>query len=407
MTSWSEKWDVHTHTTFSPDTWDRLERYASDYARFVRVRAHPSKPCCAELVNGQGEVQREIEHDAYHGAARLEACDRHGVSVQVLSPTPMMIPDYVDNAGHAAEICRILNDDNQRLVSQHPDRFVALGAVPLRHTEHALAELERIKKNGMRGIEINSNVDGWDLDAAEFFPVFEACQELDMAVFVHPWAGFMSPTEEPLRYRMEPTRHWRPWLLGMPLETALAFDALVRGGVHQELPRLRVLYAHGGGAFPALLGRLEHGSYCRPDLFANTYDDNLWGVINHCGVYTDTLTHNPWALRMLVDMLGSRRVALGSDFPYPLGEIEPFRPDTLLDPKGNECRYPETKGLFPGHQIECLPSSPEAIDSAWEHFHWIPRDNADGERALPVLTAEQKENLLFGTAKRWLGLHDR
>src|SRR6185436_8947045 len=98
---------------------------------------------------------------------------------------------------------------------------------------------------------------------------FEAAAEMNMAVFIHPWGGFMSPVEERLKKRMNGDRNWRPWLIGMGMETALAFDSMRCGAVHERLPKLRVMYAHGGGVFPALLGRLDHGSWCRPDLFKN------------------------------------------------------------------------------------------------------------------------------------------
>jgi len=393
---------VHTHTTLSPATFDKLEKYAGTYADFVRIRAHDSKPCCAEMVNGRGEVQRVIEDDAYNGESRLRSCDSCGVKVQVLSPTPMMIPDYVDKPEHAADICRILNDDNRRLAAEFPDRFVSIGAVPMRFPELAIRELERLKEIGVNGIEVNSNINGEDLDAPQFFPVFEAAASLGMAIFLHPWGGFMFPSEPTLKRRMTAARNWRPWLTAMPLETALAFDSLVRGKVHERLPKLRVLYAHGGGTFPALLGRLEHGSYCRPDLFEEMSDRELWMLVQECGVYTDTLTHNPWALRMLVDMLGSERTALGSDYPYPLGEVDPFDHGTHLDPKGNRCPYPRTKGIYPGHMVEHLPSGAEHMEKAWEHLHWLPRENSDGLRDLPTFTATQKENILHLTAKRWL-----
>lgn len=428
----TEKWDVHTHTTLSPDTFGALARF-SHYEKFLRVAAHPDKPCCAKMVNSKGELFRDIEHNAYDGAARIDECDQHGVTVQVLSPTPGMIPDYVDRADDAAEICRILNDDNARLVNAFPDRFVAIGALPMLHPDEAVREMERIKKLGMNGVEINSNIGGMDLDDPRLYPIFEAAATMGMAVFIHPWGGFMEPEKvrgelikrlegdekfkeikdellslfsqtEKLQKRMNPNRNWRPWLTAMPLETALAFDAMARGGVHERLPNLRVLYAHGGGAFPALLGRLEHGSYCRPDLFRDASQKDVWQTVKDCGVYTDTLTHNPWALKMLADMLGSSRVAMGSDYPYPLGEVDPFDAHSKEDPKGNACPYPQTKGIYPGHMIEHLPSCPEEQDAAWKHFNWLARDNADGPRDLPVLSVQQKENMLHLTAKKWLGL---
>lgn len=351
----SEKWDVHTHTTLAPDTCALLEKF-SHYADFVRVRAHASKPCCAEMINGKGEVQRVIESNAYDAAARVGECDRHGVTVQVLSPTPMMIPDYVDNAADAAEICTILNDGNAALAAKFSKRFIALAALPMQDAKLAVKELERVRRLGMRGIEINSNINGLDLDEARFLPVFEAASELDMAVFVHPWGGFMSPAEERLKKRMHQQRNWRPWLIGMGMETALAFDAMRSGGVHEKLPKLRVLYAHGGGAFPALLGRLSHGAEVRPDLFGKEAHKTPYEVVRDCGVYTDSLTHDPIVLEMLIALLGANRIAMGSDYPYPLGEMG--------------------AALYPGHMIEHLDS----------------------------LSDKDKQRLLSGTAKEWLGL---
>jgi aminocarboxymuconate-semialdehyde decarboxylase len=308
---------------------------------------------------------------------RITDCDIHGVTVQVLSPTPMMIPDYVDNAADAEEICRILNDDNAATVAKHPKRFAALGALPMMYPDAAVRELERIRKDhNMRGVEINSNVNGLDLDDARFFPVFEAASSLGMAVFIHPWGGFMSPAEEKLKNRMNANRNWRPWLIGMAMETALAFDSMRSGGVHERLPKLRVLYAHGGGAFPALLGRLEHGAYARPDLFKDASQLNPFDTVKKCAVYADTLVHNPAMLKALISMLGVERVAMGSDYPYPLGEIDPFDPETLHDQRGNKSPYPRTKGIYPGHAVEHLGGLSDA----------------------------HKARLLHGTAKEWLGL---
>ena len=169
----AEKWDVHTHTTLAPDTYEALARF-DHYADFIRVRAHSCKPCCAELVDSRGVVHRMIEQNAYEGAARLADCETHGVTMQVISPTPMMIPDYVDNPADAAQICRILNDGNAAMVSRFPQHFVALGALPMIDAHWAIKEMERIRTLGMRGIEINSNIHGLDLDDPRSYPIFEA-----------------------------------------------------------------------------------------------------------------------------------------------------------------------------------------------------------------------------------------
>ncbi len=399
----TEKWDVHTHTTLSPDTYDKLARF-THYSNFVRIQSHASKPCCAQMINSGGETVREIEANAYEGAVRVDECDSHGVDVQVISPTPMMIPDYVDNLEDAAEICKILNDDNAKMVAQFPKRFVALGALPMRSSELSIKEMQRIKAMGFQGIEVLSNINGVELDDPQFFPIFEAAAQMDMAIFIHPWGGFMSPSEVGLKRRMNASRNWRPWLIAMGMETALAFDAMRTGGVHERLPNLRVLYAHGGGVFPTLLGRLEHGAYCRPDLFEKSSNQNPYDAVRDCNIYTDTLTHNPWVLELLVNTLGASWIAMGSDYPYPLGEVDPFDGQTMVDAKGNKCPYPQAKGIYPGHMIEHLPSNDAERAAAWGHFNWLAHDNRDGARRLPLLDLQQKQRILSGTAKEWLGL---
>ncbi len=401
----TEKWDVHTHTTFSPDSYDHLSRFTA-YEKFIRVRRHSTLPCCAELVDGSGNVQRVIEDNAYDAAARLGDCDKHGVTMQVLSPTPMTIPDYVKNENHAVEICKILNDDNARIVAENPQRFMALGVLPMRFPDRAIDEMRRLKDDlGFRGVEINSNVDGMDIGHPFLYPIFEAASDLGLAVFVHPWGGFMMPEESKLRNRMNLERNWRPWLLGMGMETAVAFDSMRCSGVHERLPKLRVLYAHGGGAFTGLIGRLEHGAYCRPDLFDSRSQLDPYKTVRECAVYTDSLTHSPWGFETLLHTIGANRIAMGSDYPYPVGEIDPFDPQTLLDPKGNKCPYDKIKGLYPGHMIEHLPHSDAEMEEAWKYFSWIPRKDAGGDiRHLPCVSDNERQRMLSGTAKEWLGV---
>jgi aminocarboxymuconate-semialdehyde decarboxylase len=398
------KWDVHTHTTLAPETFDALARF-SHYEHFVRVQQRAGAGDCAQLMDCSGRVLRNLQPNAYRAHHRLAECDAHGVTMQVISPTPMMLPDSIESAADAAEICRILNDGNAALAAEHPARFTALAALPMNFADEALREMERVRALGMHGFEINTNVHGLDLDDPRFFPIFAAAAELGMAVFVHPWSGFMAPAEERLRARMREGRNWRPWLLAMGMETALAFDSMRCGAVHERLPQLRVLYAHGGGAFPAMLGRMEHGPYSRPDFFRDASKMTPYETVRQCAVYADSLTHDPWALQLLLHQLGVERVAMGSDYPYPLGEIDPFDAATSCNPQGDAVPYAARKGIYPGHMIEHLPEeeSDAAIEAAWEAFHWLPRQMPSGERRLPVLTRQEKQRMLAETAKEWLG----
>ncbi|MGB3017998.1 MAG: amidohydrolase family protein, partial [Ignavibacteria bacterium] len=136
--------------------------------------------------------------------------------------------------------------------------------------------------------------------------------ELGAAVFVHPW-DMMAKDKMP--------KYWLPWLVGMPAETTLAICSMIFGGVLERFPKLKVCFAHGGGSFPFTIGRIEHGFNVRPDLVAI---DNKVNPRNYLGkVWFDSLVHDPHALRYLVDLAGRDKVALGSDYPFPLGEHHP------------------------------------------------------------------------------------
>jgi aminocarboxymuconate-semialdehyde decarboxylase len=118
-------------------------------------------------------------------------------------------------------------------------------------------------------------------------------------------------------------KYWLGWLVGMPAETALAICSVIFGGVLERLPRLRIAFAHGGGAFPGTVGRIEHGFRCRPDLVAV---DNSRNPREYLGkFYLDSLVHDADALRHLLRLVGPERIALGTDYPFPLGEEEPGR----------------------------------------------------------------------------------
>ena len=116
-------------------------------------------------------------------------------------------------------------------------------------------------------------------------------------------------------------RYWLPWLVGMPAETSLAICSMIFGGVFERLPQLKVAFAHGGGSFPATIGRVEHGFNVRPDLCAI---DNNVNPRDYLGkFYIDSLVHDPHALDFVIKTMGEDFVALGTDYPFPLGELEP------------------------------------------------------------------------------------
>jgi aminocarboxymuconate-semialdehyde decarboxylase len=300
------KIDLHTHIL--PREWPDLRRRYG-YGGFVQLE-HDGPGCARMMIDGQ--LFREIDDRTYDPVRRIADCDGVRVAVQVLSTVPVMF-NYWARPHDCHDLARILNDDIAEVISRHPARFVGLGTLPMQAPELAIQELERCMTSlGLAGVQIGSHVNDWNLDHASLFPVWQAAEQLGAAVFVHPW-------EMLGRDRMP--KYWLPWLVGMPAETCLAICSLIFGGVLERLPRLRVCFAHGGGAFPGTIGRIEHGFRVRPDLCAV---DNPKSPRAYLGrFYVDSLVHDADALRHLIELLGAKRVALGSDYPFPLGEAVP------------------------------------------------------------------------------------
>jgi aminocarboxymuconate-semialdehyde decarboxylase len=312
--------DIHTHIIpeHLPDWKSKF-----GYGPFITLEHH--KPCCAKMMR-DGEFFREIQDNCWSPEQRILECNHHEVSVQVISTIPVMF-NYWAKPEHTLEIAEYLNDHIADVCKRYPKRFVGLGTLPMQNAKLSIQELKRCKEIGLKGIQIGTHINQWNLNAPELFPIFETMAELDMALFVHPW-WFEAKQKMP--------DYWLPWLVGMPMETSLAICSMIFGGIFEKLPNLRVAFAHGGGAFPGTIGRIEHGWKVRPDLVAV---DNPHNPTKYLGKFwLDSLVHDHKVLDHIIELMGSKRICLGTDYPFPLGELEPGEliKTSNLDPKIKE-----------------------------------------------------------------------
>lgn len=300
------KIDIHTHILPKniPNWKDKF-----GYGGFIQLEHH--KAGCAKMLKDDGHFFREIEDNCWSAEKRLEECERFGVCVQVLSTVPVMF-SYWANPQDGLDVSKFLNDEIAEIVQKHPKRFVGLGTVPMQDVKLAVKELERCKEIGLVGVEIGTNINQKNLSEPEFFDFFAACEETGMAIFVHPWE---------MMGQADMRKYWLPWLVGMPAETSRAICSLIFSGIFEKLPNLRIAFAHGGGSFPATIGRIEHGFEVRPDLCAIDNDKNPREYLGK--FWFDSLVHSPEMLEYLIKLVGADRIALGTDYPFPLGELEP------------------------------------------------------------------------------------
>lgn len=266
----------------------------------------------ARMLNSDGTLFRVVEENCWCPKRRIVECDEKDVTIQVLSTVPGTGFNYKVPAADALVVAKFLNDHLSDVVKGDPDRFLGLGTVPMQDCSLAIGELRRcILELGMVGVQIGSNINGKNLEAPEFEPFWTEIEALDCAVFIHPW-----DMDDSNRFK----KHWFQWTLGMPHETATAAASLVFGGIFERHPKLRVCFAHGGGGFPAVMGRLTHAFNVRPDLCQTCTKQPPIAFKKQ--MYFDSLVHDEDMLKLIVNKFGADHVILGTDYPFPLGEID-------------------------------------------------------------------------------------
>jgi aminocarboxymuconate-semialdehyde decarboxylase len=294
--------DIHNH--FFPKQWPDLA------ARF----GTPGWPWIKHIEPGKADIMvgdhffRHIYSACWDPEVRLQEMDRDGVDVQVISATPVLFA-YDRPAEHALDCARLFNDAALELCASGKGRLKALCQVPLQDIDASCKELTRCMRAGHLGVQIGNHVGEKNLDDPGIVTFLHHCADEGAAVLVHPWD---------MLGRSRMPNYMMPWTVGMPAETQLGIVAMIMGGAFDKLPpSLRICFAHGGGSFAFLLGRLENAWQHHPSA-RGVCELPPRKYLNRFSV--DSAVFDQRALQFLVDTMGTDRIMLGSDYPFPLGE---------------------------------------------------------------------------------------
>ena len=307
--------DIHAH--FVPEEYLRLIETEGE-PHGVRLRPGPNGPL---IVVGQVAIGPITAH--YHDLdLRLKAMDAKGVAIHALSLMPPMV--YWADAALGLRVARIVNDALAEATRAHPDRFMGLATLPLQDPEAAVTEAERaVTELGCRGIYLGTNVRGKELTDPSFFPVFERIHALGAPIFLHPLNVIGS---------QRLTSYYLHNLLGNPFDTAVAAANLIFSGLLDRFPKLDICLPHAGGAFPYLIGRLNHGWKVRQECKAMKKPPS-----SYLRRFTyDTISHGPEPLRYLINLVGADRVMLGSDYCFDMGYERPVEVVSALKLSRND-----------------------------------------------------------------------
>lgn len=299
------KIDIHAHIL--PEKWPDLKNKFG-YGGFIYLDHFKSGS--AKMMRDDGKFFREIQENCWNPDVICLDLEKYQVDKMVLSTVPVLF-NYWAKPKDNHYWCMFLNDHIVSVQNHSSHKFLCLGTLPLQDIQLSISELQRCKNIGLYGVQIGTHINDLNLDSPFFFPLWEAAQELSMAIFVHPW-DMMGQEKMP--------HYFLPWLVGMPAETSLAICSMIFGGIFDKFPKLRVMFAHGGGSFPFTIGRINHGWTARPDL-CNV--NQISKPSDYLGKFwIDGITHDVDALIYLISLIGSDKISYGTDYPFPLGDLE-------------------------------------------------------------------------------------
>ena len=271
----------------------------------------PTERGTAVRIDGRVTTQ-PLRDDLTDFDRRIAELDRMELDHQVLSGwIDLTAYELPPDAG--SRYARVQNEALAGEAAKAPDRFSAIGTVPLQDPTGAVTELDHAMRTlGMKGVELATTVDGRFIDEAGLDDFWAAAQDLGAFIVLHP----MRPLEG-----IDLKRYFMENMIARPAESTIALAGLIFSGVFERFPKLKVCVVHGGGFAPYQIGRMDAGYHQKPNLAAKHIAKPPSDYLRQ--IYVDTVVHNHAALRYVVELLGDDRVMLGTDYPFEMGSLDP------------------------------------------------------------------------------------
>jgi aminocarboxymuconate-semialdehyde decarboxylase len=303
--------DLHSHF-FPVEALQNPGKYESRAPKIVLDKGKLS-------VTSQIGFRPGLGPGAYDPSARIKALDEMSIDIQAISPSPILL-FYWEEPAVAAHFSRKQNEAIQEIAKRHPDRFVGFGSVPLQSIADSIEIAREAKSMGLKGLEIGNAVGDTPLDHASFEAFFDAAQELDMLLFVHPLEGGLD-ADDPLSPILGN-------VLQFTFRTTMMIERMILKGMFEKYPSLRLCLSHGGGLLAFNVWRLDHSYSLRTEL-KKIIPEKPSGYLKK--LYFDTIVHSIAALRYLVKVVGAGRVVIGTDYPMAMADFEAVQKVMQLD----------------------------------------------------------------------------
>ncbi len=296
--------DLHNHVI--PPT--MIAALEADPVRFgLKIEDKDGK----RYFNAHGKLA-ELQQTFYDADAKVAWMDRVGMDISVLSVGPP-IYFYHLSADVGLAAAKLSNDGIAQMVAQHPGRLRGMATLPMQDPDAAIVELERVvKEHKFKAVEMGTSIEGLPLADKKFRKLLKTIEQLGCFIFAHPYQCLADGWMDDYYFKN---------FIGFPLDTTLMIGHLMFSGALDEMTKLRILCAHGGGFFPYQIGRFTHGQKVRPEPKVNTTTSPRELVKRF---YFDALTHDPKAARYLIDQVGADHVVIGTDHPFDMGPDDPI-----------------------------------------------------------------------------------